>query len=73
MGSTFNIFTLRSATRQGENVTGHTVGQGTTFELKIYHFCGVMLLTVDNLLCLVRVIYPNLETYDTVGVVASKY
>ena len=43
------------------NVTGHTVGQGSTFELYIY-YCGVMLLTADNILCLVRVIYPSLET-----------
>ena len=44
----------------------YTVGQGSTFELRIY-FCGVMLLTADNVLYLVRVIYPSLETYDDYG------
>ena len=49
-GSNFNLLLLRIATRHGKNVTGHTVGQGSTFKLQIYYYCGVILLTADILL-----------------------
>ena len=42
-------------------VTDHTGGHGSTFELQIY-YSGAMLVTADNLLYLVRVMYPSLET-----------
>ena len=71
MGPNFFFFIMRIATRQGEYghklctlleiYLAHTVGQSSTFELQIY-YCGVMLLTADNLLYLGKVIYPNLKT-----------
>ena len=53
-------------------VTGQTVGHVSTLLNCEFWYC-VILLTVDDLLCLGRVICPNLETQDTVNVVASEY
>ena len=73
MESNLNLFYCYCGSIQGKvkmvthdvylfrNITGHTVGHSTTFELQFF-ICGVILFTVDKLLCLVRVIYPNLET-----------
>ena len=73
IGSNFNLFIMRMATRQGEyghtsctrlgTQLAHTVGQGSIFDMKVY-YCGEILLTADILLYLLRVIYPNLETYN---------